>query len=60
MPADPTPIVTAARQRRELTRAKAIRALRELDRAGTPITFEIVGRPEELDAFEELVRPKDR
>jgi hypothetical protein len=42
MPADPTPIVTAARQRHELTRAKAIRALRELDRAGTPITFEIV------------------
>jgi hypothetical protein len=42
MPADPTPIVTAARQRHELTRAKAIQALRELDRAGTPITFEIV------------------
>src|SRR3982751_1230700 len=42
MPADPTPIITAARQRHELTRAKAIQALRELDRAGTPITFEIV------------------
>src|SRR5215471_19324780 len=42
MPADPTPIITAARRRRELTRAKAIQALRELDRAGTPVTFEIV------------------
>ena len=42
MPADSTPIVTAARQRHELTRAKAIQALRELDRAGTPITFEVV------------------
>ena len=44
MPADPTAIVAAARQRRELTRAKAIKALRELDRAGTPITFEVVAR----------------
>jgi small-conductance mechanosensitive channel len=44
MPADPTAIVTAARQRRELTRAKAIQALRELDHAGTPITFEVVAR----------------
>jgi hypothetical protein len=42
MPADPTAIVAAARRRRELTRAKAIQALRELDRAGTPITFEVV------------------
>ena len=43
MPADPTTaIVAAARRRRELTRAKAIKALRELDRAGTPITFEVV------------------
>jgi hypothetical protein len=41
---DTTAIVTAARRRRELTRAKAIRALRELDRAGTPITFELVAR----------------
>jgi Family of unknown function (DUF6262) len=44
MPADHTAIVNAARRRRELTRAKAIQALRELDRAGTPITFEIVAR----------------
>lgn len=42
MPADPTPIITAARQRHELTRAKAVKALRELDRAGTPVTFEVV------------------
>jgi hypothetical protein len=44
MPADPTPIITAARQRHELTRAKAVKALRELDRTGTPITFELVAR----------------
>jgi hypothetical protein len=37
-------IITAARHRRELTRSKAIRALRELDAAGTPVTFETVAR----------------
>jgi hypothetical protein len=37
-------IITAAHRRRELTRAKAIRALRELDHAGHPVTFEIVAR----------------
>ena len=35
-------IVTAARRRRELTRAKAIQALRELERTGTPVTFQSV------------------
>jgi small-conductance mechanosensitive channel len=44
MPADPTAIVTAARRRRELTRAKAVQALRELDRAGTPVTFGVVAQ----------------
>ncbi|HYB19120.1 MAG TPA: DUF6262 family protein [Streptosporangiaceae bacterium] len=33
------PLAAAAARRHELTRAKAIRALRELDRAGTPVTF---------------------
>jgi hypothetical protein len=33
---------TAAKQRHELTRAKAIAALHELDRAGAKITFESV------------------
>jgi len=43
MHADNTaPIVVAARQRRELTRAKAIQALRELERTGTPVTFQSV------------------
>ncbi len=42
------PLVAAARRRRELTRAKAIRALRELDRAGTPVTFEAVARHAEV------------
>jgi Family of unknown function (DUF6262) len=37
-----TPLVTAAKQRHELTRAKAIQAIRELDRAGTPVTFTAV------------------
>lgn len=37
-------IIAAARRRHELTRAKAIRALRELDHTGAPITFEAVAR----------------
>jgi hypothetical protein len=37
-------LITAAKRRHELTRAKAIRALRELDRAGTPVTFETLAR----------------
>jgi hypothetical protein len=35
-------IIAAARHRHELTRAKAIQALRELDHAGTPVTFAAV------------------
>ena len=35
----PDPLSEAATRRHELTRAKAVRALRELDRAGTPVTF---------------------
>jgi hypothetical protein len=37
-------IIGAARQRRELTRAKAIQALRTLAADGTPVTFETVAR----------------
>ena len=48
MPADHAAIVEAARRRRELTRAKAIQALRELDRAGAPINFEVVARTAEV------------
>jgi hypothetical protein len=33
------PIIAAARRRHELTRSKAIQALRELDRTGAPVTF---------------------
>jgi hypothetical protein len=36
------PLIDAARNRHELTRAKAIRALRELDHAGVPVTFAAV------------------
>jgi hypothetical protein len=45
MPPDrATHLVIAAKQRHELTRAKVIRALRELDRSGTAITFGSVAR----------------
>jgi hypothetical protein len=37
-------IIAAARQRRELTRAKAIQALRTLDNDGAPVTFETVAQ----------------
>lgn len=37
-------IVAAARQRHELTRPKAIQALRTLDAGGAPVTFETVAR----------------
>ena len=37
-------IVAAARQRHELTRAKAIHALRTLDAEGSPVTFEAVAQ----------------
>jgi Family of unknown function (DUF6262) len=33
------PLSEAATRRHELTRARAVQALRELDRAGTPVTF---------------------
>jgi hypothetical protein len=36
------PLAQAAARRHELTRSKAIQALRELDRAGTPVTFAAV------------------
>lgn len=41
---NPAPLVAAARKRHELTRAKAIRALRELDRTGASVSFEGVAR----------------
>ena len=41
-PDNTAPIIAAARRRHQLTRAKAIQALRELDRAGTPVTFAAV------------------
>jgi hypothetical protein len=37
-------IIAAAHQRHELTRAKAIQALRTLDAEGSPVTFEAVSR----------------
>jgi Family of unknown function (DUF6262) len=39
---DHTPLAAAAARRHELTRAKAIQALRELGRAGVPVTFAAV------------------
>jgi len=43
-PVRPDPLSEAAARRHELTRARAVQALRELDRAGTPVTFAGVGR----------------
>jgi hypothetical protein len=40
----PDPLSEAAARRHELTRAKAVQALRELDRAGAPVTFAGVAR----------------
>lgn len=37
-------LIVAARQRHELTRAKAIQALRTLDAEGRPVTFETVAQ----------------
>lgn len=45
MPADNSAhLAAAARHRHELTRAKAVQALRELERTGATITFETVAR----------------
>lgn len=44
MSSNSTHLAAAAGRRHELTRSKAVRALRELDRAGTPINFEVVAR----------------
>ena len=56
MPADNTAqLIDSARRRHELTRAKAIRALRELDRAGIPVTFEQVARTAEVSGRGVLV-----
>jgi hypothetical protein len=43
-PVRPDPLSEAAARRHELTRAKAVQAVRELDRAGTPVTFARVAR----------------
>ena len=37
-------LIAAASRRHELARSKAIRAIRELDAAGTTVTFESVAR----------------
>ena len=42
MPPDHAPLAIAAARRHQLTRARAIQALRELDRAGAPVTFAAV------------------
>ena len=43
-PVRPDPLAEAAARRHELTRSKAIQALRELDRAGAPLTFAAVAQ----------------
>jgi negative regulator of sigma E activity len=44
LPVRTDPLAEAASRRHELTRSKAIQALRELDRAGTPVTFAAVAQ----------------
>jgi Family of unknown function (DUF6262) len=41
-PDNAAPIIAAARHRHELARARAVQALRELDRTGAPVTFAAV------------------
>jgi hypothetical protein len=53
-------LITAAKRRHEVTRAKAIRALRELDRAGTPVTFETVARTADVSRSWLYVQPDIR
>src|SRR5712671_1559219 len=43
-PVRPDPLSEAAARRHELTRSRAIQALRELDRAGAPVTFASVAQ----------------
>lgn len=43
-PDNTAPIIAAAQRRHELTRSKAVQALRELHTAGAPVTFETVAR----------------
>ncbi len=38
-PVPPDPLSKAAARRHELTRSRAVQALRELGRAGAPVTF---------------------
>ena len=40
----PDPLSEAAARRHELTRARAVQALRELDRSGAPVTFAAVAQ----------------
>jgi hypothetical protein len=44
----PDPLSEAAARRHELTRSKAVQALRELDRAGVPVTFAGVAKTAEI------------
>jgi uncharacterized protein DUF6262 len=38
-PEPPAPLAAAAARRHELTRSRAVQAIRELDRSGRPVTF---------------------
>ena len=47
-PVRPDPLSEAAARRHELTRAKAVQALRELNHRGTPVTFAGVAQAAEI------------
>jgi hypothetical protein len=38
-PEPPAPLAAATARRHELTRSRAVQAIRELDRSGRPVTF---------------------
>ena len=53
-------LITAASRRHELTRSKAIRALRRLDAAGAAVTFEIVAQTAEVSRSWLYIQPDIR
>ena len=53
------PLSEAAARRHELTRAKAIQALRELDRAGTPVTFAGVAQTAQLTELPDVAAAQE-
>jgi hypothetical protein len=67
-PDNAAPIIAAARHRHELTRARAVQALRELDHTGAPVSFAAVAAAAGVsrswlyaqpDIYDEIVRLRE-